>query len=197
MASLASRSANLLRSRGTHSYVTLVKPRAASPAASASGFMSGCLIFQRPDICSTTSRESIRTWTEACGSIRAAARRPAMRPEYSATLLVAMPMYSDSVARTSMVLGVPDQGAVPGWARIAAGAAVGLDDEPAHRGARHRPDSAVRTRIRRHSSQRTTSSGAAARIWFRSTVCSERWHPSQRPRRSIAAPTPCCARSLS
>ena len=31
------------------------------PAASASGFMSGCLIFQRPAICSMTSLESIRT----------------------------------------------------------------------------------------------------------------------------------------
>ncbi len=38
------------------------KTRAASAA---SGFMSGCLIFQRPDICSTTSLESIRTWTVA------------------------------------------------------------------------------------------------------------------------------------
>ena len=61
---------------------------------------------------------------------------------------------------------VADQRTVPGGAGVAARAAVGLDEEPGH----YRPDSAVRTRIRRHSSQRTTSSGAAARIWFRSTV---------------------------
>ena len=80
-----------------------LKPSAASLAVRASGFISGCLIFQRPDICSTTSRESIRARMDACGSIRAAARRPAMRPQYSATLLVAIPMNSDSVARTSIV----------------------------------------------------------------------------------------------
>src|SRR5579875_1665178 len=65
--------------------------------------MSGCLTRHRPDICSTTSFESIRTSTDACGSIRATARRPAIRPEYSATLLVATPSDSDSSARTSPV----------------------------------------------------------------------------------------------
>ncbi|KDN76703.1 hypothetical protein DF19_15810 [Streptomyces olindensis] len=67
------------------------KTRAASAAR---GFMSGCLIFQRPDICSMTSLESIRTWTVASGSSAWAACRPARRPRYSATLFVATPMYS-------------------------------------------------------------------------------------------------------
>ena len=52
--------------------------------------MSGCLIFQRPDICSTTSLESIRTSTSSAPS-SAAAVSPAIRPRYSATLLVATP----------------------------------------------------------------------------------------------------------
>lgn len=69
-------------------------------ASAASGFMSGCLIFQRPDICSTTSLESIRTctWTGTSGNNAFAAFRPAIRPLYSATLLVATPMYSAASA---------------------------------------------------------------------------------------------------
>jgi hypothetical protein len=57
-------------------------------------------------------------------------------------------------------LGVPHERAVAGRARVAAGSAVRLDDEPA---SRHSPDSAVRTRIRPQFSQRTTSCGSAAR----------------------------------
>ena len=58
-ASLANRSACLFRSRGTH--VNRVPKGARLLASMASGFMSGCLIFQLPDICSTTSLESSRT----------------------------------------------------------------------------------------------------------------------------------------
>ncbi len=97
IASLASRSASLFRSRGIQVYVT--RPRGRTVRASAaSGCMSGCLIFQRPDICSTTSLESIRTSTEASGSSSRAALRPAIRPLYSATLLVAWPMNSAASA---------------------------------------------------------------------------------------------------
>ena len=103
IASLASRSACLFFSRGIHSYVTWPggKIRAASAA---SGFMSGCLIFQRPDICSTTSLESIRTRTPALRG-RGPARpcSPAIRPRYSATLFVATPMYSAASASVSPV----------------------------------------------------------------------------------------------
>lgn len=63
--------------------------------------MSGCLIFQRPDICSTTSLESIRTWTSASGASAYAAFSPAIRPLYSATLFVATPMYSAASASVS------------------------------------------------------------------------------------------------
>src|SRR4051794_33208141 len=65
--------------------------------------MSGCLICQRPDICSTTSLESIRTSTLAVGSRSRAACRPATRPPYSATLLVARPTDSARSARTRPV----------------------------------------------------------------------------------------------
>ncbi len=65
--------------------------------------MSGCLIFQRPDICSTTSLESMRTWTVASGKSSRAALRPATRPLYSATLFVATPMYSAASASVSPV----------------------------------------------------------------------------------------------
>lgn len=102
IASLASRSACLFCSRGIHSYVT--RPGGKTRAASAaSGFMSGCLIFQRPDSCSTTSLESIRTRTDASGSSSYAAFRPAMSPRYSATLLVATPMYSAASTSVSPV----------------------------------------------------------------------------------------------
>ena len=70
---------------------------------SASGRMSGCLIFQRPDICSTTSLESIRTSISASGANSSASLSPAIRPEYSATLLVATPIVVPSSAMTSPV----------------------------------------------------------------------------------------------
>lgn len=76
-------------------------------ASAARGFMSGCLIFQRPDICSTTSLESIRTrtCTGASGNRAFAAFRPAIKPLYSATLFVATPMYSAASASVSPVTG--------------------------------------------------------------------------------------------
>ena len=89
-ASLARRSACWFCSRGHQVYV--VPDGARRLASSASGFMLACLIFQRPDICSTTSLESIRTSTSASGANSSASRSPAIRPEYSATLLEAMPI---------------------------------------------------------------------------------------------------------
>src|SRR3954447_17248270 len=62
--------------------------------------MSGCLICQWPDICSTTSLESIRTSTLDVGSRSRAACSPATRPPYSATLLVARPTDSARSAST-------------------------------------------------------------------------------------------------
>ncbi len=67
MAWLASRSACLFRARGTHSYETRPRRRAAALARDASGCSAGCLICQRPDICSTTSLESIRTFNVRAG----------------------------------------------------------------------------------------------------------------------------------
>lgn len=74
---------------------------------------------------------------------------------------------------------VEDAGAVVGGARVAPGAAVGLDDERTGRTA-HRPDSGVRTRIRLQFSQRTTVSAGAARTSLTSVMLSSRRQPSQR-----------------
>ena len=93
--------------------------------------MSGCLIFQRPDICSTTSLESIRTSTSAVGSRSSAACRPATRPPYSATLLVARPTDAGPLGEHPPGLGVPHQRAVAGRAGVAPRPAVRLDDEAA------------------------------------------------------------------
>ena len=129
-ASLASRSACEFCSRGIQVYVV---PAGASFAASAaSGFMSGCLIFQRPDICSTTSFESIRTSISASGASSAAIRSPAISPEYSATLLVATPIVVPSSAMTAPV------SASLRTAPYAAG--PGLPRDP--------PSASMRTRIR-------------------------------------------------
>ena len=83
-------------------------------------------------------------------------------------------------------VGVPDHRAVAGRARVAARAAVGLDDQPAA----HSPDSGVRTRMRRQFSQRSTSSGGAAWAARSSAPISSSRQPSHRRCRSIAAPTP-------
>ena len=118
--------------------------------------MSSCLICQRPDICSTTSLESIRTSITASGSIARAARSPATRPR----------VLRHVVRRHTEVLGalgedragrrVAHEGAVAGRARGC-------------RASRRRPrrravapprqpfaGSGRRTRIRPHSSHRTT-----------------------------------------
>ena len=92
-------SAAVFSSRGTHVHTT---PKGASFCALiASGFMSGCLIFQRPAICSMTSLESIRTsMSSASGVCSCRSSRPAINPRYSATLLLATPIAS---ARSAMI----------------------------------------------------------------------------------------------
>ena len=117
--------------------------------------MSACLIFQRPDICSTTSLESIRT-CDLGGRVdrERRPRSPAISPRYSATLFDCLAERLGALGEQRAGVGVADEGAVAGDPRVAARPAVGLDGEPAA----HSPDSAVRTRMRRHSSQRSTSS---------------------------------------
>jgi hypothetical protein len=102
IASLASRSAWPFSARGIHSKATASNRRISAAASAASGRSPGFLICQRPHICSTTSLESIRTSTSTAPS-SAAARSPAIRPEYSATLLVATPSPSARSASTSPV----------------------------------------------------------------------------------------------
>ena len=103
IARLARASASLLRSRGIQSKVTVANPSTSFAASAASGRRPGFLICQRPDICSTTSLESIRTSTRVAFS-SAAARSPAIRPEYSATLLVVVPREAYRSSSTSPVL---------------------------------------------------------------------------------------------
>jgi hypothetical protein len=54
----------------------------------------------------------------------------------------------------------------------------------------HSPDSAVRTRMRPHSSQRSTSSGAVVAYSRSSFAFTSSWQPVQRRWTSAAAPTP-------
>ncbi|COX36119.1 Uncharacterised protein [Mycobacterium tuberculosis] len=49
------------------------------------------MTFHRPDICSTTSLESISTAASVAPSFTASSK-PAIRPRYSATLFVARPI---------------------------------------------------------------------------------------------------------
>ncbi|SLI09280.1 Uncharacterised protein [Mycobacteroides abscessus subsp. abscessus] len=80
--------------------VTASNPATNRRARSASGIIAACLTFHRPDICSTTSLESIRTSTVRAPS-SAAASSPAISPRYSATLFVAMPTLSRRSASTA------------------------------------------------------------------------------------------------
>jgi hypothetical protein len=83
--------------------VNVVPIGASRLASMASGFIDGCLIFQLPAICSTTSLESILTSISASGACSAASSSPAISPRYSATLLVATPICSPRSAITAPV----------------------------------------------------------------------------------------------
>ena len=173
-----------------------VVPIGASRLASiASGFIEGCLIFQLPAICSTTSLESIRTSISASGACSAASSRPAISPRYSATLLVAVPIVSPISAITSPVsasLSRAPYAAGPGLPREPPSASTMTDR------VHHSPDSPVRTRIRLHSSQRITSSLGCFAMMPRSEAFRVSRQPPHSRRRSAAAPTPpFCARSFS
>ncbi len=127
--------------------------------------MSSCLIFQRPDICSTTSRESRRTSIDASGSISTAARSPATRPEYSATLLLTMPRYSARSASTRPLAGSRTSApypAGPGFPREPPSAST--TSRASGTGQTLAAGSGRRTRMRPHSSHSTTWSGSALRM---------------------------------
>ena len=131
-------------------------------ASAASGFIDGCLTFQLPVICSTTSLESIRTsivgpWRMLGGELEPG--------DQAAVLGDVVGGDADRLSALGDQLtgvGVLEQRAVRSRARIAAGGTVGLDDHGPVRSCRgQRPDSPVRTRIRLQSSQRITSSEGA------------------------------------
>ncbi len=114
--------------------------------------MSGCLICQRPDICSTTSLESIRTST---AGRRVELAGGAQTGDQAAVLGDVVGGDADELGGLGEHLAgrrVDDDRAVAGGPRVAPGPAVGLDDELP---AAHRPDSGVRTRMRRQFSQRS------------------------------------------
>jgi hypothetical protein len=100
MAALASASACRLRSLGIQENRTVSKRWTRAAASAASWRSPGCLIFQRPVICSMTSLESMVTSTSVAPR-SAAAASPAISPEYSATLLVATPIEADRSASTA------------------------------------------------------------------------------------------------
>ncbi len=109
-------------------------------------------------------------------------------------------------------LGVSYQRSVRGWSRVAPGSAIRLHNQLAggrgpvwffdliektwsvlHAGwssGHHKPDCEVRIKIRPHSSQRSTSSSAAAANVRRSAALISSWQPVQRRARSSAAPMP-------
>ena len=91
--------------------------------------MSGCLIFQLPDICSTTSRESIRTSSSASGRVLAVELQPG---DQAAVLRDVVGGDADRLAPLGDRLaggGILQHGAVRRRAGVAARAAVGLDDD--------------------------------------------------------------------
>src|SRR5437016_8051530 len=92
-ASLTNSSARALASRGTALHRTRGRRPAAWRASACSGFNPAFFTRYSPVICRMTSSESMRTIT-AGAWWRAAASRPAIRPRYSATLLVAGPITS-------------------------------------------------------------------------------------------------------
>ena len=123
----------------------------------ASTCMSGCLIFHRPVICSTTSFESSRTWTDAEGS---RSQRGLQARDQAVVLgdVVARDADVHSDLAQHVAGGVIEDDRSPGGdSGIAARAPVGFDDQPAG----HRPDSSVRTRMHPHSGQVITASSAA------------------------------------
>ena len=147
--------------------------------------MSGCLIFQRPDICSTTSFESMRTWTDAAGvALEARPRGPRSCRCTRRRCCSRCRRRRRPRSAPSPDCVIEDHRSPGGDAGIAARAAVGFDDEPAG----HRPDSSVRTRMHPHSGQVTTASSAARRTLCISVPASTIRHPSHVPRRSSAAP---------
>ena len=112
------------RSARAASSVQVTRSRRASAAASAaSGRMSACLIFQRPDICSMTSLESIRTSTgRAVAAERRAARAsPAIRPAVLGDVVGRGADRLGDLGEHLAVGGVLDHRAVAGRARVAAG----------------------------------------------------------------------------
>ena len=103
---------------------------AACRPSVASARMAGSLIFQRPDICSTTSLESIRTSTSAPGARSPAARRPGDQPGVLGHVVRGGAQAVVQLGQHLAGLRVGDQRAVAGRAGVAARAAVRLDDEP-------------------------------------------------------------------
>ena len=171
------------RDCGTHSNTTS-RPAISDCARWASTCMSGCLIFQRPDICSTTSFESRRTRTDAAG----VALEGRLQPRDHAAVLrhiVACDADVDAeLGEDRPAVRVDDHGTSGRDARVPPGSPIGFDDEAT----RHSPESSPRTRMQPHSGHVTIWSSAAWRMTCRSVPASTMRHPSQVRRTSMAAP---------
>ena len=91
--------------------------------------MSGCLIFQRPDICSTTSLESIRTSRSASGGVLVVELEAGDQPVVLGDVVGRDADDSARSAITSPVSRVEQHRAVRRVAGVATRAAVGLDPD--------------------------------------------------------------------
>ena len=142
--------------------------------------ISGCLTFQRPDICSTTSLESIETSTSVApssgGLLKSRDQAAVFGDVVGGPPIACLP--SDSTCRDLRTRPPP----VPRRPRVATRAAVGLDNDL------HGPDSLIRNRIAPHSGQRNTSSSAAAEIRASSPLSISIRHAPQR--RACSSPAP-------
>ena len=114
----------------------------------------------------------------------AASSKPAIRPRYSATLLVAMSDGLLVLGEHRTVIGRPHHRPVPGRPRVTARSPVGLDDDL------HAPVPLTRNRIAPHSGQRSTSSSAAAEIRASSPRSISMRHAPHRRPCSSPAPGP-------
>ena len=132
----------------------------------------------------------MKTATSVAPSLTASSK-PAIRPRYSATLLVALPMACLLSASTVDRSAVQHHGAVAGRPGVAARPAVGFDDNF------HWSNPLTRNKIAPHSGHRTNSSSAAAEMRDSSPrSISIRQAPHRRPS-SGPAPGPPPARCRS
>ena len=113
--------------------------------------MSGCLTFQRPVICSTTSFESMRTATAACGIALERRLESCDQPAVLGDVVGGDADVDADLAEHRAGLRVGHDRSPGRDARVSPGSPIGFDDEAVG----HRPESSPRTRMQPHSGQVT------------------------------------------